>query len=197
MKRILFLSMCMVVSVFSGVSIANADTVVEEKPSIVNTVDAKMDEIDRKYKVGEMLSKEDAEFVKEHANGRSGGIGILKTNHFKRSGGISGLRVSLRGSVTANHYLATNTWGVNYTAKKTSGAKKLKKIYMYGKHTAYGIIGSGGIGKVYSNTLDVTCKRSSCKNAQTDKYSASVAYAHTTANAKFYYSGGSFNLTAP
>lgn len=154
----------------------------------------RFEEINAKYDIGEPFTPEDAEFVKKYATpANTNGVSPMKTDTFYVTGSSGPISGNISGSVTANHGVMTNSWGANFTTTVTKGTPTSIKNTV--SHTAYGLIGSGGIGKVYSNTLSATCKNTkSCKLADSEKYSASVAYSYTVPKGTIYYSGGSLGI---
>lgn len=167
-------------------------------------INQRFEEINAKYNLNEPFSKKDADFVKQYANkpllGIKGGAGNVKpqaykSNSFTQYGGQMGLSAYISGSVFSDHGVWSNSYGANYSTYVYSGTAS--KVYASVSHTAYGAIGSGGIGKVYSNTLSNTTYSNYNAFNESENYYASVAYSYTTARSIIYHSGGSFTIKYP
>jgi hypothetical protein len=139
--------------------------------------------------VGEELSFDDAEFVKLYAKTSNSPIMPVKTATVSGSNSNSKISANLKGSVSSNHGIVNNSFGGNVTTTVTKGTPT--KITTKIRHTAYGLVGSGGVGKVQDKTLTASCNSGkSCTLKQTYPYTASVAYSTTNAEATISYSGG-------
>lgn len=175
----------------------SAEPLEAEKELSVEDINQKFDQIAEKYEVGDELSKEDAEFVKEYATPSENSVGAQKSQSFNKTGYTSGKKVggNIKGNVTANHGAVTSSWGTNFLAKKVKG--NITKVKASATHTAYGAVGSGGVGLVYKNSFSKTCNTTQCRLQESEKYSAVVAYSYTTAKGTFHYKSGSVSVTAP
>ncbi|TCS95778.1 hypothetical protein [Hazenella coriacea] len=159
-------------------------------------IEEQFKEIDAKYKIGEEFSMEDAEFVKKYAKkpGYSPeGVGNVTRSVFGVGKG-GGIRAESKGTARNNIGVINNSFGATFTTATTSGGAKVISIRNEVSITAYGAVGSGGIGKVYQKTLSNTCKKSSCTFNEYEGYSGSVAYATVYVKAVVSYSGGSFTI---
>ncbi|MBO1628266.1 hypothetical protein [Bacillus arachidis] len=163
-------------------------------------IDSKFLEIDAKYAIGEEMSVEDQEFVKKYADKHLSSTFKIKgdepqyaSSSFTKYRTVAGIEARTWGTVSSDHGFWNNSYGANMTTQTFSGnAYKLKNTVT---HTAYGAVGSGGVGKVFSDSLSSTCNNgSSCKLNETQNYSASVAYSKTIATGTVYYPGGSFSI---
>ncbi|MEA1012678.1 hypothetical protein CN491_24175 [Bacillus cereus] len=187
-------------SVFSLPTLeVSADTEVEPKWLTSEEIDRKFEEINVKYGIGEEMAIEDQEFIKTYADkpmlGISGKDQIqpYKTNSFTKYRTVAGIEARTWGTASSTHGAWNNTYGANMTTQTFKGnATKLSNTVT---HTAYGLVGSGGVGKVFSNSLTSSCNnRKSCKLNKTEKYGASVAYSNTVVRGTVHYPGGSFSI---
>ncbi|MEJ8548828.1 hypothetical protein [Brevibacillus borstelensis] len=163
-------------------------------------IQQKFEQINSKYEIGQPFSKEDADFVKKYAtpvNIKENSISPLSSETFDVSRYDSNNTVGgrMKGSVSASIGVITNSYSGDFTTTVLKGSVSSIKNEL--SHTAYGLIGSGGVGKVYSNTLSTTCKSSPCTLDEGENYSASVAYAYTSAKATLTYSNGSLGIVWP
>ncbi|MFD1425726.1 hypothetical protein [Kroppenstedtia sanguinis] len=68
----------------------SAEPLEAEKELSVEDINQKFDQIAEKYEVGDELSKEDAEFVKEYATPSENSVGAQKSQSFNKTGYTSG-----------------------------------------------------------------------------------------------------------
>ena len=102
----------------------------------------------------------------------------------------------LKGKVWTDMGWLNHKFGANFTTKVTKGTPT--KITNSVVHAAYGVVGSGGVGLVYSKTLSTSCNKvKSCTIDESEPYSGVVAYWSTNAKATLYYSGGSLSIYSP
>lgn len=126
--------------------------------------------------------------------------GEITTSGLKRrnvSGSKSNSKISakIRGSIFSDIGVINNSFGGSVTATVTKG--KPKSIDTQIRHVAFGLVGSGGVGKVQDKTLHSKCNGTkSCTNSQSHRYVASVAYATTYAEVVIKYSGGTLKVEA-
>lgn len=184
-------------SVFSLFSLPILNVSAESSESTKEEIDQRFEHISQKYNIGDELSKEDAKFVKKYAKPVEKSVESQKSQSFNKTGYTPGKKIggNIKGNVTSNLGVLKNSWGTNFLAKKVKG--KTTKITASATHTAYGLIGSGGVGLVHKKTFKKTCKKTQCRLQESEKYTASVAYSYTTAKGKFHYSSGSFSVVAP
>ncbi|WP_096435694.1 hypothetical protein [Alteribacter populi] len=161
----------------------------------------KLEEIDTKYEVGDRLSDDDAEFIKEYAKMdvvyEATEIQPLGGNSFIRTGqnNSGSVRARAAGTVGSSHGIINNSYYANFTTSITTGGYLVNSIRNSVSHSAYGAIGSGGIGKVFSGSKGTTCVTNTCESNLKESYSASVAYSSTIARATINWSSGSFTIT--
>ncbi|MFS0766912.1 hypothetical protein [Peribacillus phoenicis] len=120
----------------------------------------------------------------------------VKTSTVSGSNFIPKISANLKGlSVSSNHGIVNNSFGGYVTTTVTKGTPT--KITTKIRHTAYGLVGSGGVGKVQDKTLTASCTSGKyCTLKQTYPYTASVAYSTTYAEATISHSGGALGVTA-
>jgi hypothetical protein len=152
-----------------------------------------MREIGDKYKVGEVLSDEDAELVKKYAfqapqKGQTSGVTIYadaQPDNWKVTGSAS--NSVFTGSLSGSIYVGLNLWENNFrgtlTTKVTKGTPTSFKSSV--QMEAYGLVGAGGtkIGKVadFVVTSDWTASSNSSFTYTFDQpFNASVAYYYVT-----------------
>ncbi|MEI3611860.1 hypothetical protein [Pseudogracilibacillus sp. SO30301A] len=109
---------------------------------------------------------------------------LLGTKSYSKTKTSNGITVKISGSVSVTHGINNNTFGGTVNLTTTKGSTP-KKINTYISHEAFGIVGSGGIGKVYSGKVSYSCSnKKTCKSGKmTRKYTASTAYSMTRAYA--------------
>ena len=144
---------------------------------------------------------EDSDFIKKYAIPAEKTDGVTtfgtKTKNVSGSKSNSKIAVTIKGTITADIGIINNSFGGNVTTTVTKGTPTVIKTKI--RHVAYGAIGSRGtiVGKVQDKTLTSTCKDiKTCNNQKSFRYTASVAYATTYAEATDSYSGGSLDVEA-
>jgi hypothetical protein len=162
----------------------------------------RFEEINRKYDVGELLSDEDAAFIKQYANYISSDyvtdnetmIQPMAMEYFYGKGSRNGISAAVLGTYNINMGAVNTDYTISMTTAISSGSPT--KITNKYEHAAYGIIGSGGIGKVYSTTDNNSCSNSkSCYSLFENEYFAlGNVYAVTLIKSTIYYNGGSFDI---
>ncbi|PZO61010.1 MAG: hypothetical protein DI639_02390 [Leifsonia xyli] len=157
--------------------------------------DARLQEISERYEVGEELSPEDERFIKSIGTPVAApGTRGAAANCFNtvRTGGVNGRgrAQGCHGSVIGNGI--TNSWRTGYTATGNSQVRKLRAA----EHIrAYGLVGSGGFGVVYSRDVS-----SGILNTRSHQFSRSAtfkalaAYVTVQYDATFWTSRGSFSV---
>lgn len=187
-----------------------------ESPKVANLTQEeianKFLEIDSKYGVGEELNSEDAKFIKKYAKvAEKESVVKLKPEEqvntpittlasagetfTGRGSNPSGtVAASTLGTYALNIGWINQSYSISMTTAMSKGtASSIKNSYT---HTAYGAIGAGGVGKVYSNSDSSSCtSKSSCYSYFSDSYSAIVAYYTTVVKSVVTYSGGSFTIS--
>lgn len=151
--------------------------------------------IDQQYAVGEELSLKDQTFIEMYAKKpTTSGITLFASKSISGSTTKDGVTVSVKGTINhdINNLVNQNFSATNVKTSTTKGASKVTSIKTVVHHTAFGLIGSGGVGKVYSGSLSTTGKNSTLNG--TKYYTAVVAYATTWCDATVKYDGGSFTV---
>ncbi|CQR45897.1 hypothetical protein BN1058_00138 [Paraliobacillus sp. PM-2] len=166
----------------------------------------RFDEINQKYEMGEEFDLEDAAFVKKYGDDHNIPetiqeieIPLLETKSFyetesyNSSDSFDGY---LEGTISSEHGVFKNSYSIAITAGKLdTNDITPSKITAYVTHTAYGTIGSGGIGIVYSKTLsDSVTNQNSIFFSRSVEYRGSVAYSATNTYVDFKLLDGSFTI---
>lgn len=192
MKKVL----CFLVASLFLISVVPANAEVQSEFTEAE-INERIKQIADSYDLYEPLNAEDAEFIKKYAIQPMdrGNIGVngYKSSSFNEtkynSSGTVGVRAS--GTIWADIGVINNSYGGNFTSRAIKGSSRVDKIRNSIRHTAFGLIGSGGIGKVYDNSITNTCNSSICTTNSSKSYVASVAYARTWASSTVYYDNGS------
>lgn len=117
----------------------------------------RFEEINSKYQVGEEFSEDDAEFVRTYATpAGSGDAAVMATQSqsFSKTGSRYGVSASFSGSVFSNIGLLTSSFGGNVRCTILSGqALQWLSTELHITQTTYGLVGSSGIGIIYSGHI--------------------------------------------
>lgn len=150
--------------------------------------------IDEEYDIGEEFSLKDQTFIKMYAKPVDSKVSVLKSKKISGSKTQNGVTVKVSGTIKDDIQNVINqSFGAsNLKTSTTKGASKVSSVKTTVHHNAYGLVGSGGIGKVYSGTLSTSGKNSTLNG--TKRYTAVVAYASTWATATVKHSGGTFTV---
>lgn len=145
-------------------------------------VNEKFEEINEKYDIEEEFSKRDQAFVKMYAepiNDESNNIKPMATESVSESKTKNGVTVKVNGTLDINNQGVINqSFGANLKTRTTKGASKVNSVKTEVEHNAYGIIGSGGIGKTYTGKLTNSGKNNDIDSSK--NYQANAAYAVST-----------------
>ncbi|PES23079.1 hypothetical protein [Bacillus cereus] len=186
-------------------SIVSAETPSSSKLTSEQVVQ-KFEEIDKKYPYNVELSKEDAKFIKEYADPNPALFGPDKakakmnyenygkdSRYFNKSGSGSGISATINGYVWDDIGIINNSFGAYFSTSVNSG--KATKIVNSVSITSYGLVGSGGIGKVYSKTLSSSnTNQNYLYSDMSQGYTASVAYSSKFAKSVISNNSGSFTV---
>lgn len=211
MKKIFFSSLLSLSIVF-GLFLSSAAATSEQDKSVGEDTFSKENllsqreiaerfaEIDQKYEVGEILEKEDEQFIKEYGNVESSkssnkiqSLGVIQplagyTFYGTGSNNNGTIKAATLGEYDLNKGTINHSYRINMSTKISQGsAEKIMNSYT---HSAYGLAGSGGLLKVYGKSDSRTCTGNSCSSEFYDAYSGIVAYYTTVVHATIYYSGG-------
>lgn len=150
--------------------------------------------IDQQYKIGQKFSLKDQTFVEMYAKPvKSGIVSPLSIKSISGSKTVSGVTVKVSGTISENiQNIINQSFGANLTTSTTAGASKVSSVQTVVYHDAYGLVGSGGIGKVYSGTLSTSGKNTTLSG--TKNYTAIVVYASTWCTVTVQSSGGTFTV---
>jgi hypothetical protein len=170
----------------------------------------RLTEIESTYQVGELLSPADAEFVRivaaeapamadatEEATQSSevpaAYIQPVDSMNFNKSGSLSSATGNVRGSETMNYNgIVSGTWSASFVASGNSSVKKVTAV----EHVRmYGLIGTSGIGVVYSADPSSTVSGTVNNFSRSASFTALAAYYTMDYDGTFYTSNSSFNVT--
>lgn len=165
-------------------------------------IDARTESLAEKYtEVGQILSKEDAAFVQTYlvskdqsriaARAAAAGTPVNKSRTVNgHTGKLTGnMKLNLAGGLSID-----NSYSVSLKATGSSGITRLD---VCAHIRAYGVVGSSGLGLVY--TEDPCAKPKSGRSysfAPTKRFSAFAVAGTITSHATFYYKGGSFAVSS-
>lgn len=212
-KKLLFLAMpfVLMLGLISNIT-ANAASNVSEEDYSSQTVEAEkkaykeelsnltqaekvayFERIDQEYNIGEEFSLKDQTFVEMYAK-PVGGMSLFATKSISGSKTANGVTVKVSGSLKDDIQNVINqSFGAsNLKTSTTAGASKVTSVKTVVYHNAYGLVGSGGIGKVYSGSISTSGKNTTL--TATKKYTAVVAYASTWCTVTVNHTGGSFTV---
>ncbi|MDI3411668.1 hypothetical protein QKW52_21725 [Bacillus sonorensis] len=151
--------------------------------------------INREYNIGEEFSLKDQIFVEMYASPvNPEGVNILATKYISGSKTSNGVTVKVNGNIKDDiQNLINQSFGAsNLKTSTTAGASKVTSVKTVVYHNAYGLVGSGGIGKVYSGSISTSGKNTTL--TATKRYTAVVAYASTWCTITVNHKGGTFTI---
>jgi len=143
--------------------------------------------------VGDVLSPEDSDFIKAHASVTTPApLGTVSRSFTKQGSGAG-------GSGNINGYMKTtigpgvlnNSYSFNVNA---SGSGRVTKTRACGEIRAYGAVGSGGVGVVFSDTPCNTVNGTGQQLSRGRSFTALSAYMTITVYTDFSTSSGSFRI---
>lgn len=152
---------------------------------------------DRYTEAGDVLSAEDAAFVRAHAKTKlSKDVAApdsTASGSYSRSGRGAGASGTVRGSfsLTTHDFSINNSYRISYTARGSSSVHTIKACAHI---RAYGLVGSGGIGVVYAEDPCSTVKGRTNAFSRGRSFQAFTAYSTIQYDARFYTSRGSFQI---
>ncbi|EJR28884.1 hypothetical protein [Bacillus mycoides] len=159
----------------------------------------KFEEINKKYPYNVEFSKEDADFVRTYAKssvfGETEAATLARNSeYFNKGGGGSGISATMNGYVWDEINVVNHSYGAYFSTRVNSGSAS--KIVNSVTINAYGAVGQGGVGRVYSNTLsDSNTNQNYLYSDISGGYSAVVAYTSKYAQAKVTNSYGTFTIS--
>ncbi|OMI25666.1 hypothetical protein BTA31_17765 [Bacillus haynesii] len=151
--------------------------------------------IDREYNIGEEFSLKDQAFVEMYASpANPEDVNILATKYISGSKTSNGVTVKVSGNIKDDiQNLINQSFGAsNLKTSTTAGASKVTSVKTEVFHNAYGLVGSGGVGKVYSGSISTSGKNTTL--SATKRYSAVVVYASTWCTVTVNHKGGTFTV---
>lgn len=155
----------------------------------------RMIKIDQKYKVGQALDPEDAAFVEEHSNVSSGKFSPnnMLTGHLYYDKGKSayGFTVHVSGSAYVNGWNPFN----DYASCNLHGHTTHGSVTVFFDHSAYGMLGSKVVGKIYSRRFSYHHSSHDAYLDTSAHYAGAVVYSLSYAGATGYYNGHSLTVT--
>lgn len=157
----------------------------------------RLSNIGKKYKVGEKLSTEDANFIKIYAYSHQiapFAQSLAKSKGFSRTVKKGGRTVHVSGSLTMSLGAVSNRFGGHYTTKITKG--KSARIKNSVTIDVYGALGSSGwIGKVYHGSVSHTNPNGKTNTLNNYKHFTAVSlYGYIQASVTISYKSGSFTI---
>lgn len=153
-------------------------------------IQANFTRIDEEYEIGEALSLKDQTFVEMYANSATPSIELFGSKKVSNSKTAKGITVKVSGTIKEDiQNFLNQSFGAKLKTSTTAGASKAKSVKTVVHHHAYGLVGSGGVGKVYSGTLSTSGKNTTLD--ATKKYTGVVAYATTWVEVTVVHNDGS------
>ena len=150
--------------------------------------------IDQEYTIGEKFSLKDQTFVEMYAEKpNTSGISLLASETISGSKTSNGVTVKVSGTIKDNiQNIINQIFTASNLKSTTAGASKVTSVKTVVYHNAYGLVGSDGIGKVYSGSLSTSGKNTTL--SATKKYTGIVAYASTWCTVTVKHTGGTFTI---
>lgn len=156
--------------------------------------------INNSYKIGEPFSKEDSEFVRAYANPTNksaatdmsiASTDTLSIDNLDDANGVYG---RIYGTIFSTTGTLNHSFGGNLTGTAASSTHSISKLTVYVQHTAYGIIGSDGVGLVYNKTISASSITTPIYFNKSQPYSAAVLYTSTTCWLNVKYDNGTLTV---
>lgn len=154
---------------------------------------ANFERIDKEYAMEEPFSAKDQTFIEMYAK-KPSAMTLFTSKNISGSNSSNGVTVKVSGTIKDDIQNVVNQSfsASNLKTSTTAGASKVSSVKTVVYHNAYGLVGSGGVGKVYSGILSTSGKNTTL-NA-TKRYTAVVAYASTWCTVTVKHSGGTFTV---
>lgn len=156
--------------------------------------------INTTYEIGQPFSEEDVEFIRAYANPTNQNqdnammratIDTIPIDNLANANNVY-------GRIYGNVYLTVDglsrSFGGNLTGTAASSTQNITNLIIYVEHTAFGIIGSGGVGIVYNKTLSASSASTPVKFNKSQPYSAAVMYSSTYCWLDVVYSNGTLSV---
>lgn len=151
--------------------------------------------IQKEYKVGEVFSLKDQVFIEMYADKpNSFGVTLYKAHSVFGTKTVNGITVKVEGTIKDDiqNLLKQSFGAYNLRTNTTAGANKVSSVKTVVHHDAYGLIGSSGIGKVYTGSISTSGLNTVF--TATERYTGIVAYAATWCTVTVNHSGGTFTI---
>jgi len=154
---------------------------------------ANFERIDKEYAMEEPFSVKDQIFIEMYAK-KPSAMTLFASKSISGSNSSNGVTVKVSGTIKDDIQNVVNQSfsASNLKTSTTAGASKVSSVKTVVYHNAYGLVGSGGVGKVYSGTLSTSGKNTTL--TATKRYTAVVAYASTWCTVTVKHSGGTFTV---
>ncbi|MDT0147736.1 hypothetical protein Q9R38_14555 [Priestia aryabhattai] len=154
---------------------------------------ANFERIDKEYAMEEPFSAKDQTFIEMYAK-KPSTMTVFASKSISGSNSSNGVTVKVSGTIKDDIQNVVNQSfsASNLKTSTTAGASKVSSVKTVVYHNAYGLVGSGGVGKVYSGTLSTSGKNTTL--TATKRYTAVVAYASTWCTVTVKHSGGTFTV---
>ncbi|GAB1809288.1 MULTISPECIES: hypothetical protein [Priestia] len=154
---------------------------------------ANFERIDKEYAMEEPFSAKDQTFIEMYAK-KPSAMTLFTSKSISGSNSSNGVTVKVSGTIKDDIQNVVNQSfsASNLKTSTTAGASKVSSVKTVVYHNAYGLVGSGGVGKVYSGTLSTSGKNTTL--TATKRYTAVVAYASTWCTVTVKHSGGTFTV---
>ncbi|WP_407545287.1 hypothetical protein [Priestia sp. HNGD-A6] len=154
---------------------------------------ANFERIDEEYAMEEPFSVKDQTFIEMYAK-KPSAMTLFASKSISGSNSSNGVTVKVSGTIKDDIQNVVNQSfsASNLKTSTTAGASKVSSVKTVVSHNAYGLVGSGGVGKVYSGTLSTSGKNTTL--TATKRYTAVVAYASTWCTVTVKHSGGTFTV---
>jgi len=154
---------------------------------------ANFERIDKEYAMEEPFSAKDQTFIEMYAK-KPSAMTLFTSKSISGSNSSNGVTVKVSGTIKDDIQNVVNQSfsASNLKTSTTAGASKVSSVKTVVYHNAYGLVGSGGVGKVYSGTLSTSGKNTTL--TATKRYTAVVAYASTWCTVIVKHSGGTFTV---
>jgi len=182
----------------AGLAISLATSLISGTGAVAaeqGAVEDRLVEISQRYtEVGQVLSDDDAAFVKEHASLAGPEQRGSASRSFSRAGSGAGGSGNLTGYMkTTNGPGLSNSY--NFSAN-AAGSSRVNKTTVCGAVRGYGLVGSGGVGLVFSETPCATAGGHGQQISRGRPYSGLVAYSTLVVYGDFYTGSGSFRISS-
>ncbi|MGF9853126.1 hypothetical protein ABHN09_16380 [Bacillus paramobilis] len=156
-------------------------------------VASNFERIHNEYKMEEAFSLRDQVFVEMYAK-KPNEVSLYASKSIYGSKTSNGVTVTVSGTIKDDiQNIINQSFGASgLKTSTTAGASKVSSVKTVVYHDAYGLVGSGGVGKVYSGSVSTSGLNTTL--TATKNYTAVVAYASTWCTVTVNHSGGTFTI---